>query len=125
MKTEHGFTLIIEGPTELTSDVLNSLYESGCDDATVSSRAGVISVGFDRKAPTAEAAIRSAIRDVESAGIGARVVRVEPDTVGHDIANDRLMTAVNSVLAFRSVITVEPGLHDLISLIDPTANTPR
>ncbi len=124
METEHGFTLIIEGPTELTSEVLNSLYESGCDDATVSSQARGISVAFDRKAPTAEAAIRSAIRDVEGAGIGARVIRVEPDTTGHDAANDRLMSAVNSVLAFRAVITIEPGLQNLITLIGPaTART--
>jgi hypothetical protein len=125
METEHGFTLIIEGPTELTSEVLNSLYESGCDDATISSRAGVISVAFDRKAPTAEAAIRSAIRDVEAAGIGARVVRVEPDAIGLDAASDRLMSAVNSVLAFRAVITIEPGLQNLITLIEPAVYTSR
>ncbi len=77
METEHEFTLIIDGIPELNSEVMDALFEAGCDDATVMMHAGQISIGFDRSAPTMRDAIVSAILDVRKANIGATVVRVE------------------------------------------------
>jgi hypothetical protein len=77
METEHEFTLVLDGISELTPEIFDALFEAGCDDATMSSRDGVVSLDFGRDAPTMKEAIVSAIRDVQKANVGARVVRVE------------------------------------------------
>src|SRR5262245_37353111 len=76
----HGFSLILDGGPDLTEEIANRLFEAGCDDALPVWRDGIVSMGFDRTAPTLREAITSAIRDIESAGIGARVVRIEDVT---------------------------------------------
>ncbi len=78
---EYDFTLILSGVDDITEDVCNALYESGCDDATPGMREGVVFLDFTREAESFEEALTSAIRDVEKAGVGARVTRVEPDEV--------------------------------------------
>jgi hypothetical protein len=77
MEAEHEFTLVLDGISELTPEIFDALYEAGCDDATMSSRDGVVSLDFGRIAPTTKDAIISAIRDVQKANVGARVVQVE------------------------------------------------
>lgn len=75
----HSFTLILDGADPLTEENLDRLFEAGCDDATFGSREGLFHAEFDRSAPTFGEALRSAIRDVERAVSGLRVVRVEPE----------------------------------------------
>ena len=82
MEAEHGFTLIIEGIPDLTPEVMDALFEAGCDDATVMMQADQVSMCFDRVAPTMKDAIVSAIRDVQTANVGARVLRVEGPELG-------------------------------------------
>lgn len=66
---EVGFTLVLKGSwDDLTPEMADSLYESGCADGTVVYRGGRISVSFDREAETPEAAVLSAIADVRKAG---------------------------------------------------------
>jgi MoaA/NifB/PqqE/SkfB family radical SAM enzyme len=77
METEHEFTLVLEGISEFTTEVMDALFEAGCDDATVSRQFGRVSMDFGRSAPTMKDAVISAIRDVQKANIGATVVRVE------------------------------------------------
>ncbi len=72
---KYEFTLILPDPLELTEDLADSLFEAGCDDATPGTCNGVFSIDFHREADSLEAAIRSAIANVESAGY--RVARVE------------------------------------------------
>ena len=50
---------------KITSDLEDSLYESGCDDAMVHSGNGSISLTFDRLDTSLEKAVSSAIKDVE------------------------------------------------------------
>jgi hypothetical protein len=69
------FTLILSGPTEVTESLADTLFEAGCDDATVGSRGGVVHMHFDREADTFQEAVVSAIRDVWSAGI--EVARID------------------------------------------------
>jgi hypothetical protein len=77
--TEWAFQLTIAG-IALTDDELNILFEAGCDDATFSfERDGTVLGFFDREAETQEDAVLSAIHDVESVDIGARVLRVTED----------------------------------------------
>ncbi len=77
METEHEFTLVLDGISELTPEIFDALFEAGCDDATMSSRDGVVSLDFGRQASTLGNAIDSAIRDVRAANIGAWVVGIE------------------------------------------------
>ena len=74
---EHDFALILTGVHELTSEVENALFETGCDDATLSVQYGFIYMEFSRMAESLKDAILSAIRDVRKAKIGADVWRVD------------------------------------------------
>lgn len=74
---EHDFTLVLYGVSELTRDVLDALFEAGCDDATIASRCGRIVATFSRTAPSLKDAILSAIQCVRNANIGADVLRVD------------------------------------------------
>lgn len=77
--TEWTFRLALRG-VKLTDDELDTLYEAGCDDGSFSVEPGGTVLGFfDREAPTEQDAVISAILDIEQAGIGARVLRVEAD----------------------------------------------
>lgn len=72
---KYEFTLILEGPLELTEEIADDLFQAGCDDGTPSTRNGVFSIDFHREAKSLEEAIQSAIRNVKAAGY--RVERVE------------------------------------------------
>jgi len=71
------FVLVLTGLSEIGADVLDALFESGCDDATPSLRLSRVYLTFDREADSLREAILSAIRDVHRSGTGARVRRVD------------------------------------------------
>ena len=75
----YEFTLILSGVRELTPEVLDAFYEAGCDDALIGMRDGVAYAEFCREAESFQKAVLSAIQNVETAGVGARVEHVEPD----------------------------------------------
>jgi hypothetical protein len=75
----HKFTLILSGVSDLTPELADALYEATGGDIEFNLRNGVAFLEFDRSAPTLRDAITSAIRDVEGAEVGVRVVRVESD----------------------------------------------
>jgi hypothetical protein len=77
--SKHEFRLILEGIPEFTDEVMDALYEAGCDDGTFSQINGVTSAFFHREAPSLSEAINSAVHDVRRANIGARIVKVEID----------------------------------------------
>ena len=74
MKT-YEFTVILAEVDLMTDAMADALYQAGCSDGSPFSGEGIASVGFDREAASLEAAIKSAIADVERAG--QRVARVE------------------------------------------------
>lgn len=77
--TELTFRLTLAG-VELTDEQLDALFEAGCDDASFSiERDGTVLGLFDRAAESQEDAVLSAFADVQAAGVGARVLRVEAD----------------------------------------------
>lgn len=85
----YDFTLILSKEAELTDQLVEDLYEAGCDDGSPSSRAGVVRVTLHRESASLEQAIRSGIADVQKAG--CRVTRVEivaEDLVADDSAKD-------------------------------------
>ena len=71
----HHFTLIVDGADLQDESVVNSLFESGCDDALVGSTDGVQFIDFDRDAASLKAAVQSAVADAERVE-GIRVLRV-------------------------------------------------
>jgi hypothetical protein len=77
-KSEHEFTLILAG-IDLSDEVLDRLYEAGCDDALLGVRDGVVFADFARQADSLLHAVLSAAGDVKRADVGATVVHVEPD----------------------------------------------
>jgi hypothetical protein len=78
-RREYEFTLILDGVEELTSEMMDRLFEAGCDDTTFGTRCGVHFATFHREAASPTDAILLAIEAVEGAGIGLRAGRVEPD----------------------------------------------
>ena len=78
MKT-HTFTLILSGVAELTAELADALYAATQGDIELNLRDGVAFAEFERTAATLREAITTAIREVEQAPVGVRVVRVESE----------------------------------------------
>jgi hypothetical protein len=76
---QHSFAVVIDGVdvTSPASPDADALYEAGCDDALLTSSAGVQRAVFDREAPSFAAAVAGAITAIESSIPGARVMAVE------------------------------------------------
>ena len=75
---EFDFTLILSGISDVTDDQADSLFASGCDDATIAQRYGRVYMTFSREAETMAQAIISAIEDVRRAGLDdVSVMRVD------------------------------------------------
>ncbi|MEW6038006.1 MAG: DNA-binding protein [Pseudomonadota bacterium] len=63
--------------------LVERLGEAGCDDALVGiGQPGRLALEFTREADSADAAVRSALADVQSAVPSARLIEVAPDLVG-------------------------------------------
>lgn len=71
----HHFTLIVEGHDMQGNDVIDSLFESGCDDGTVGRLDGIQYIVFDREATSLHEAVLSAVNDIERVS-GLEVVRI-------------------------------------------------
>jgi len=76
-QAEYDFSLVLEGVEQITQQVEDALFVAGCDDSTLSRRHGRLYLTFTRQASSLKDAIISAIKQVRSAGIGARVLRVD------------------------------------------------
>ena len=95
-RATYNFILETSGRDVLADEVVDALYEAGCDDAGIGRFLGVDHLDFDREAGSFCEAVRSAIEDVESVP-GVNVTRVRP---GDDPAVGAAFTeAVNAVLA--------------------------
>jgi hypothetical protein len=77
----YEFTTILSKGTELTEDLAEALFEAGCDDGSPGSCEGVVSIDFHREGESLEAAIRSAIGDVQKAGCTVAQVTLEADSL--------------------------------------------
>ena len=78
MKT-HRFTLILSGIAEITPESADALFAATHGDIELNQRDGVVFLEFERAASTLRSAVTSAMREVEGAAIGVRVVRVESE----------------------------------------------
>lgn len=73
---EYQFTLVLAGDVELTEELADRLFTSGCNDGSPGSCNGVVSIDFHREAKSLEEAIRSAIADVQAAGCTVNKVEI-------------------------------------------------
>jgi hypothetical protein len=78
---KYDFTLILAEPVELTDDLADALFAAGCDDGTPGTCKGVFSIDFHREATSLEAAIRSAIEDVKTAGYAVTRVEIDAEAI--------------------------------------------
>ena len=86
---EYEFELLFKINTnEDINDVIDRLYEAGCDDALIGSgKGGVIGLSFTREAASASEAFESAIKNVKKAIPTASLMEAKPDFAGvSDIA---------------------------------------
>ena len=79
VKPVHQFTLLLAGIAEITPELADALYEATKGDIELEMTNGIAILKFAREAPKLREAITSAIREVEGAGVGVRVVRVESE----------------------------------------------
>lgn len=75
---KYSFTLILNAISEPSEELENRLFESGCDDATLSFRNQIAYLDFEREAENPEMAVLSAISDIEISKGGITVARIEP-----------------------------------------------
>lgn len=93
----YQFALIVEGADLQSDEMFDAVFEAGCDDALVGCSDGVQFVDFDREAPSAGEAIRSAIAALEGLP-GVTVVRV----AGADLlSNSDVVARINAELELR------------------------
>jgi len=76
----HDFTLILS-EKQVTDEQCDALFEAGCDDGTISTCGAVTHIDFSRQAPRLEEAIRSAIGNVNAAGLQVTRVEIEADAI--------------------------------------------
>jgi hypothetical protein len=70
------FTLVLSEFSKLTDEIMNTLYEAGCDDGLLClAKDGRPFIESDREATDLQSAIRSAIADVQKTPY--RIVRAE------------------------------------------------
>ena len=79
MTNSYQFTLILDNVDENTPNLEDALFEAGCDDALINFRNGVVSLDFERRGNDFEQTILSAIKNIESSGIGTTVKMVTPE----------------------------------------------
>lgn len=75
----YEFSLVLKNVDENTTDLEDSLYEAGCDDALINFRNGTVYLDFDRESLSFDKAVLSAIKDVESSSVKAIVASVAPE----------------------------------------------
>lgn len=75
----HRFSLVLSGVAKITPKLANALYEATGGDIELEMCNGVAILQFDRAAGDLRRAVNSAIRQVEDADMGVRVIRVESE----------------------------------------------
>lgn len=75
-----SFSVTIQGADVLTNDAQDALFEAGCGDGTFAISNGTQTAEFDREAPDFADAVASAIKAIEGAVPGARVITVARDS---------------------------------------------
>jgi hypothetical protein len=76
MKT-YEFDVVLKNVAELTDEQADRLFAAGCDDCTPAGCDGRTWIHFDRQADSLEAAISSAVAQVQGAGFSVSKVELD------------------------------------------------
>lgn len=60
------FRVVVEGVDVRSHEVVDALFNAGCDDALIGSCEGIQYLDFDREAASLDNAVRSAVAAIES-----------------------------------------------------------
>ncbi|MGS0535309.1 helix-turn-helix transcriptional regulator [Pseudoalteromonas sp. SaAl2] len=84
----YEFSLVLSGVDKNTPNLEDTLFEAGCDDGLICSYNDTVYIDFMREANSYKEAVLSAIKNIESSPLNAKVVSVDAgDLVGvSDIA---------------------------------------
>jgi hypothetical protein len=110
---EFEFTLILDGISRLTPELIAALDDAGCTDALLSESNGVVSAAFLRAAPTIEDAVFHAIDDVRSAGVGARV-RLDPSGAAN-ATHEKIDIILDAIHIIEMQPTFRPHVVELLT----------
>ena len=77
----YEFVVTLSKGTPHSDDLVDALFEAGCDDGSVWSRGEMVHIGFSREANSLEEAIRSAIGDVQRTGAVVAEVTMAADAL--------------------------------------------
>ena len=80
----HEFCLVLN-EREVSEEKCNALFEAGLDDGTVSTSVGVSRIDVSRESDSLENAIRSAIGEVNAAGLTVARVEIEADQIARQV----------------------------------------
>ncbi len=75
MKT-YEFSLVLSGVRYDTPKLEDILYEAGCDDGLICGYNEYVTIDFDREESSMEAAVLTAIENIENAALGAKVTSI-------------------------------------------------
>ena len=91
---KYQFTLLLSDVNSQTIGLEDTLFKAGCDDALINFKNGTVYLDFDRTGESFESVVISAIQNVESASVNAKVVSVAPSHLvsESDIARRSNMT---------------------------------
>ena len=78
MKT-YEFDLVLSDLAEISDEQADALFAAGCDDGTPASSNGAAWVHFHREAVSLEAAIRSAVAQLQATGLSVAKVEMDVD----------------------------------------------
>jgi hypothetical protein len=76
----YEFQLILKEGTEITEELADRFFDSGCDDGTPGTFCGTPYISFHREAENLESAIRSAVADVQKTGCTVERLQIEHDS---------------------------------------------
>lgn len=81
MNENYRFVIVLSGVDTISSELEDSLFESGCDDALIASRNSVVYLVFDRIASSFADAISSAILNIRSSKFKIGISHIEPSDI--------------------------------------------
>lgn len=112
-----NFTLTVSGINRKTDGHEDALFLSGCDDAMLSYYGDSLYLEFERNAISLNAAITSAIKDIESAGVGAWVKSVDSNLVGLSEIAELSAQSREAIAMLKYCVSSEAGFPNPIQRI--------
>jgi predicted DNA-binding transcriptional regulator AlpA len=73
----YEFSMILGGVNAATAHLEDSLFEAGCNDGMICTYNSTVYIEFSREADSYKKAIVSAVKDIESSSIKAKVISVD------------------------------------------------